>query len=351
MGVPNVQNEDVGDEDTPDEDFFDEVVHDDVVYDEDLANWNIANDWMAGFDWSRHQVRASTYISDSLLLSGFTEVFAKAICGFYPEDDSLLLGYGSTEPPGSVVTAKRAFTPDGRPIYSIHNRLAPIMRRHADNFNIGVAEPDLINPQEWNEILSSGLIPWNLANTSRHIVAEISPIIAQMAFDQKIILKARPLGGGFPVDFFSKDLWGIDRDVSIHRVITCGINYNNPFDRNAPIDHLLYVERKDMQTAILAEAKKDYIAAVGAEFGKFVFRRKIDYVAVQIEEVTTFLIDRMNDAECAFWTNRNFKDAVEDEFGTRGLGRCFEQAKRRATQDPSRKRFNLRRPNKNRPLT
>lgn len=304
------------------------------------------NEWMAGLDWSRHRHRASDYVSDRLLLSGVAKIFADHLCApSYPEMTDFLAQAGNT-PAGGMVGAEEAFGPDGAPIHSIHARLASTARRHADEHGVGIASADVVTRDEWEAIVEHAAPYWGWGVGARRAVARLAPIIAGLAAREEIACFARPVGGGArdaAIRISGPDWWDIDPDMAVRRFAACGLNLKSPFDAGAPIDHLVFVARNGLQNVAIDTARKHYVPTAALEYGDHILKRRVDHYAVQTEEVAAFLIALMDSGECENWTNLTFQCAVQDEFGKRGLGRCYERAKAMAIEDEKRSRFGRRR--------
>ncbi|PCG15759.1 hypothetical protein [Sphingomonas adhaesiva] len=298
------------------------------------------NDWMAGLDWSRHRRAGSDWVSEHLMLSGVVDVFARAFCAPYPETIDHFIGQAQNTPPGPIVEADEAFTEAGEPVHSVHARLSALMRRHADDLSIGIVAADAITRDEWERIIEAGRLPWSIGQGARRAVAGLAPVIARMARAGEIRCFIRRVGGGElrPLD---REAWEIDYEAAVRRIAACGLAEQRPFDPSAGIDHLIFVDR-DLHKAVIRNARQSYVPVAGLELGPWAMKRKVDHYAIQVREVAEFLASLMTDERLG-WTNRDFQAAVQDRFGVRGLGRCYEKARQIATEDESRRRFRKRR--------
>ncbi len=305
------------------------------------------NDWMAGLDWSKYRRPAADHVSQNIMLAGVVEMLARQVCGPYPTEITFFLSKAANTPPGRVVAAEKAFSSDGTPIHSIHQRLDSLMRSHAEDLEVGIARPDAISQDEWERIFDAGEDPWNEGLGARRAIAGLAPIFARLAAEERVECHARPINGWpetTPIN--GRKWWDLDPEQAVRRIAACGLNLSKPYDPHAKPDHNIFISSGGLQTVILETAGKHYVATAFQEYGDWAVRRKVDYYAVQVAEVTSFLITMMNSGRCEAFRNEDFEKAVQAEFGSRGLGRCFERAKANAVADPTRERFAKRRPNR-----
>jgi hypothetical protein len=305
---------------------------------------DIDNDWMAGLDWSKYRRPAADYVSDTIMLAGVVDMFARQVCGPYPTGIEFFLSKAGNTPPGSVVPAEDAFAPDGTPFHSVHKRLDTIMRSHADDLEVPIARPDVIGRDEWARIHDTGMDRWNLGLGARRAVAGLAPIVTRLAAEERLECHARPIHGGpKTISINGREWWDLDPEQSVRRIASSGLNLSKPYDPYAEPDHIIFVSPTGLQKVILDSAREHYVATAFREHGEWAVRRKVDYYAVQVAEVTAFLVTMMNSGNCETFTNRDFEAEVSLEFGSRGLGRCFERAKAAAVADAARSRFAKRR--------
>ena len=303
------------------------------------------NDWIAGLDWSKYRRPAADYVSDKIMLAGVIDMLARQVCGPYPSGIEFFLSKAGKTPPGPVVAADEAFAQDGTPVHSVHRRLDSLMRSHADDLEVGIARPDVISRDEWERIFDAGQDPWNEGLGARRAIAGLAPLFARLAAEERVQCHARPMNGGPTTTLINgREWWDLDPEQAVRRIAASGLNLSNPYDPHAAPDHNIFVSFEGLQAVILDAADKHYVATSFREHGDWAVRRKVDYYAVQIAEVTAMLVSMMDSGKCETFTNKDWETAVQSKFGTRGLGRCFERAKASAVADPTRRRFAKRRP-------
>ncbi|WP_343762968.1 hypothetical protein [Sphingomonas molluscorum] len=304
---------------------------------------DIDSEWIADLDWSRHRIGERAYLGGKIILTSVVDMLVKHVCAPPPEGDSFLANAGNT-PPGRIVDSEGAFNADGTPIHSVHRRLDSLMRSHADDLEIGITSPDMITRDEWDAIIFEGQGYWSDGVGARYAANAVAPILARMAYDKQISCFARRINGSpDPEDISGPEWWDLLPDQAVRRIATSGLNLARPMDADAPIDHLIFVSRDGLQNALIEAARKNYVELGASELGPWGFRRSVDYYAVQRAEVAEFLIQLMDSGEWEYATNSDFEAAVQAEFGTRGLGRCYERAKAIAVSDNKRSRFKKRR--------
>lgn len=301
-------------------------------------------DWIAGLDWSKYRRRHEDYVGEGFFLPGVVEMFARQVCAPYPDEIDFFLSNAGNTPPGRVVQVHEAFTADGAPLHSVHQRLDALMRSHADDLEVAIARPDSISQAEWAAIMDAGQDEWALGQGARRAIDGIAPIIARLAAEERISCLARDRNDSRRTKVITgREWWDLDPEQAIRRIASGGLNLEAPFDPDAPPDHHVFVTRDGLQNAIADAQRTEYVAIAFVEFGKWAIRRRADHYAVHVAEVTEFLIGLMNSGAFETAINEDFEYEVEKEFGKRGLGRCFERAKAAAIADESRARFGKRR--------
>ncbi|WP_230770229.1 hypothetical protein [Sphingomonas sp. Leaf4] len=303
------------------------------------------NDWISTLDWSAYRRPHTDYVSKAFFLPGVAEMFARHLCAPWPTEIDLFLSHAGNTPPGRIVQAEDAFAADGTPIHSVHRRLDATMRAHADDLEIAIARSDVITFAEWQEICDAGDDLWHLGQGARRAVNGLAPIIARLAAEERIRCHARPInGGGDRIPIVGRTWWDMDPEQAVRRMAAAAIDPSSPFDEHARPTHRIFVEREGLQNAIYDAQRKEYVAIAFLEFGRWALRRPADHYAVQVAEVTAFLVQLMESGHYEHAINEDFQFEVEQKFGKPGLGRCYERAKAAAIADERRARFGRRRP-------
>ncbi|MBM7406387.1 MULTISPECIES: hypothetical protein [Sphingomonas] len=309
---------------------------------------DLHNEWMTSLDWSRHARHATEYISMKEMLSGVLDKLARHVCAPYPDGLEFFLSQAGNKPAGQIVPAEEAFTEDGRPIYSVHRRLDALMRAHADDWSIGILEPDVISWDEWERIIDAGSDYWETGIGARRAIAGITPVFCRLAAEEVIKCHARPFGGGAEtVEISGRKWWDLDPDQAIRRVASCSLNLSRPFDADAQPDHLIFVSRIGLDRALIEAARRSYVQIVALDdLPPWTIKRQVDRGQIDKEAVARYLISLMDSGDYENAKNQDFEAAVEDVFGARALGRCYQEAKARAiaADDGKRARFGKRRP-------
>jgi len=301
-------------------------------------------DWIAGLDWSKYRRPHTDYVGEGFFLPGVVEMFARQVCAPYPDEIDFFLANAGNTPPGRVVPAEDAFAADGSPLFSVHQRLNTLMRSHADELEVAIARADMISREEWTAVMDAGQDDWALGQGARRAVDGLAPIIARMAAEKKILCHARDrTDSGKTTDITGREWWDLDPEQAIRRIASGGINVADPFGPDAVPDHHIFVTRDGLQNAITEAQRTEYVAIAFVEFGKWAIRRRADHYAVQVAEVTEFLIGLMDSGNYETAINEDFEYEVKAEFGVRGLGRCYERAKAAAIAEEKRARFGKRR--------
>lgn len=304
------------------------------------------HDWMAGLDWSMHRRPYEDYVSEMLVLSGVVDLLGQYVLEPHPSTPFFIADAGNT-PSGPLVDIEDAFSADGTPIHSVHAHLGSLMRSHANELGITIKNPDFISLAEWKAVLIAGSCSgyWSFGEGARLAVAGLAPMIARLAAEERILTYARPIGGGptlLPIT--GRKWWDLDPEQAVRRLASCSLAYEAPFDASAIPNHMIFVSRTNLNSVLIEAARRKPVYIAFLEYGDWASKRTVNQYAVQTAEVTAFLISLMESGEVEHFNNQDFKTAVQDEFGVRGLGRCFERAKAAAIADPSRARFGKRRP-------
>ena len=294
-----------------------------------------ALDWMAELDWSRHGRIGPQHLSKHMFMATVADIVGKAVCAPWP-DIPFFLERARNPSPGPMVTADRAFDADGSPKAKVQDRLADLVRDHADSFDVPIASADRITYDEWRSVEASGAIAWSEGEGARRAAAGIAPLVAEMAAKGRITTWARPKGGGDDrATQIPADLWLVDPEIAIRRLASCGLNWDRPFDEEASVDRLIFVETAKLQNTIIEFARPNYVSIAFPEEG---IRRDVDHYAVDVRAVAT-LLESLMPPERAHWRNLDFEAEVARQFTDRALGRVYERAKRVATSHPDRKMF------------
>ena len=301
--------------------------------------------WIARLDWHAHRPAGGGYLSNRLFFASVGEIAGSIICEPWPLSHDHLLRHASNDHPGRMLQADHAFESDGAPIHSIHAALAENVRHHAERMLVPIKSPDTITFDEWQAVFDAGEDAWDLGLGARRAAAGIGPFLAKLAFEGSIRCWGRAIGGGDEDSIeLGRKYWDIDPDLAIRRLASCGLDPKNPYDAAAEITHRIFVDDGGLQNAMVRGSRTTYVPTAHLELGPWAVRRQVDYHTVTRQAVVDFLISRMTD-ENLHWNHDRFKRAVQDEFGVRGLGRTYEQARRIATDHPDRRRFNVRRSN------
>lgn len=278
-------------------------------------------EWLAELDWQAHGPARNDHPSRHLFLAEAAELIGQSICGIWPGIPHFLTMAGLPAV-GQISHPDDAFS-SGTPIPEVHLREHGAMRRHAERLGVPISSERCITLEEWEAILVAGDPDWDVGQAARQAAVGIAQVFARMVVKQEADVFYRPVGGGKPVPVDDIDLWEIDNDLAIKRLAVCGLSLERPFDPDAPIDHFIFVSHNRLAQAIGLASRRTYVPLSSPEHH---LQRDSDYLAVQVSEVSKFLNELMV-PENYDWNNDRFKRAVMAEFGSRGMGRVFEDAK------------------------
>lgn len=306
-----------------------------------MLDSDVQNEWMAALDWSAHGPARDGNVSRHLFLAEAVELLARNVCGPWPLIPHFLAHAGNpttleTVDEGDAFEGDGSSEDDGRPIQDVHERLGGTMRRLAERHGVAIASDDAMTRSEWATIHHEAAWTWSVGVGARRAVAGVAPLFARMAFDRRITVLARPVGGGTQyVDAGGPEWWEIGGGQAVRRLAACGLALDDPYAEEAPATHHLFVSHDGYQAALIETARRSYVNTINVDVR---VRREVDYYAVQTSEVAKFLVALMVPANASM-TNDDFMRAVEAEFGSRGLGRVFTKAKALAVAHEGCERF------------
>lgn len=297
------------------------------INDEDLF-------WMADLEWKAHGPAREGYISEHMFMAEAAEMLGRRICGVWPGPVHFLR-MAEYPPPAAMTEADEAFDAAGNPIRDIHDREHDVMLAHALSLDVPLRDADVIERAEWASIVEKARQEWDDGTGARRAAAGIARAFARLAFEGEIDVHARPFHKKEYITL-GPEFWEVDDEQAIRRLAACALSIDRPYDPSAQPNHRIFVGHARYAHAIARAARRWYVPVCALEMGEL--PRDEDHNSVRISEVAHFLAGLMVPAN-SDWNDDRFKDAVQDKFGSGGLGVVYVRAKAKAVAHPDRRYF------------
>ncbi|MFV0622656.1 hypothetical protein ACBY01_01415 [Sphingomonas sp. ac-8] len=289
--------------------------------------------WMADLDWKAHGPAREGYIGRDMFLAEAAELLGKRICGIWPGLVHFLR-MAEYPPPSDIVEADEAFGADEKPIPGIYDREHGVMLAHAVSLDVPLHDADDIDRAEWALIVDKARQQWDDGLGARRAAAGIARAFARLAFEEEIDVHARPFGDKGYVRL-GPEFWEVDDEQAIRRLAACALSIDRPYEPAAQPDHRIFVGHNRYARAIDRASRRWYVPVCALDEE---LKRDEDQTSVRVSEVAHFLAGLMVPAN-SDWNDERFKDAVQAEFGSGGLGVTYNRAKAKAVAHPDRRYF------------
>lgn len=299
-------------------------------------------DWSIHRDRSRWPVSAKTFLAEALLITG------KALCVPWDGSEPAWMSHPKRSP---VPFADEAFI-DGMPVRAVHAEFAAEIRAamspagyllslinedpvawhegqlpYPADASLAALElrarnkedqGDPITHAHWDDAacrINSEIAELEVAARALRSIAEL---IANLALSTRLKTYARVFGGG-PMVELDCPLWEVDDPLT--RAATCSLNLDDPFNRNAPPTHFIFVERDDLELALASLTPADKIYLVeelegGDREGRY---------AGAVQELTEWLCARANDPYFKDWRRARWEETA-GLLGSWATGSVFDDA-------------------------
>jgi hypothetical protein len=180
---------------------------------------------------------------------------------------------------------------------------------------------DPITPDHWDAAALQINSEVEQLEGAQKALRPIAEHIANLALSTRLRTYARPFGGGAMIEI-EPSLWEVDEPLA--RAATCSLNIEDPFGRDTPPTHFIFVDPTDLKQTLSSLTVDDKIYLVKELKGG---DRKIPYPDA-VKEVTEWICARAVEPHYWYykdWRRQHWEEAVE-ALGSWATGSVFQQA-------------------------
>ena len=218
------------------------------------------HDWMAGLDWSMHGDKSRRFANPRQFLAVTLHRIAEYATGEWPGHDEIpfFLAKAGVEPRGAFRPADDVFADDGSPTTLYGDGLASAIA-HAARRGIPLASSNALTRDEWDWIEWHGAWDWSCGEGARLVWSRLAPAFAELASSGRVETWIEPIDGG-RAERLPASAWQLPPDAAVRRCARCAVNGDDPFARNAPATHHVFVDGAGLDKAIMETAFGTYMA-------------------------------------------------------------------------------------------